>query len=141
MLIDRLENIVDRSGYGVYFPGDMRPADALRQNFWFATIDDPSTISTRHTIGVDNICFESDYPHGDGTWPDTQSVFEQFYGALPVDEQAKISHENAAKLFRHALPPTDSPFAAGMRASRPVEQHNSVQTTQPEATGPKHANN
>ncbi len=115
MLIDRLENLVDRSGYGTYFPGDLRPADVLRRNFWFATIDDPSTITTRHTIGVENICFESDYPHGDGTWPDTQAVFDQFYGTLPVEEQRMISHENAAKLFRHPLPTIGSPFAASLR--------------------------
>ena len=41
MLHDRLENIVDRSGYGDYFPGDLRPAEVLRRNFWFSTIDDP----------------------------------------------------------------------------------------------------
>jgi predicted TIM-barrel fold metal-dependent hydrolase len=114
MLIDRLDNIVDRSGYGVYFPGDMRPADVLRRNFWFATIDDPSTIRTRDVIGVENICFESDYPHGDGTWPDTQAVFEQFYGALPAEEVRKISYANAASLFRHPLPPLSSPHAAGL---------------------------
>ena len=54
----------------------MRPADVLHRNFWFCTIDDPSTISTRDAIGVENIMFETDYPHGDGTWPDTQAVFE-----------------------------------------------------------------
>ena len=45
MLHDRLENIVDRSGYGHYFPGDLRPAEILHRNFWFSTIDDPSTLS------------------------------------------------------------------------------------------------
>ncbi len=117
MLIDRLENIVERSGYGTYFPGELRPAEVLRRNFWFATIDDPSTIRTRDVIGVENICFESDYPHGDGTWPDTQAVFEQFYGALPAAEVRMISHENAAALFRHPLPPPGSPHAAGCARS------------------------
>jgi predicted TIM-barrel fold metal-dependent hydrolase len=65
-------------------------------------------------IGVENICFESDYPHGDGTWPDTQAVFEQFYGALPAEEVRKISYANAASLFRHPLPPLSSPHAAGL---------------------------
>jgi predicted TIM-barrel fold metal-dependent hydrolase len=116
MLHDRLENIVDRSGYGRYFQStELRPAEVLHRNFWFCTIDDPSTISTRHTVGIDHIMFETDYPHGDGTWPDSQDVFEQFYGALPADEIAKISHENAARLFRHPLPPPDSPHAAGLR--------------------------
>ena len=70
MLIDRLDNIVDRSGYGLDGFGGLRPADVLRRNFWFCTIDDPSTIATRYTIGIENIMVEVDYPHGDGTWPE-----------------------------------------------------------------------
>ncbi len=56
------------------------PSDVLRRNFWFCMIDDPSTISTHHAIGVENILFESDYPHGDGTWPDTQEVMRRCSG-------------------------------------------------------------
>jgi predicted TIM-barrel fold metal-dependent hydrolase len=66
-------------------------------------------------VGVDHITFESDYPHGDGTWPDTQAVFSKVFGALTEDEIAKISHENAAQLFRHPLPPAGSPHAIGVR--------------------------
>jgi hypothetical protein len=51
MLLDRLDNIVDRSGYGMGW--DIRPSEVLQRNFWFCTIDDPSTIATRHRIGVD----------------------------------------------------------------------------------------
>jgi predicted TIM-barrel fold metal-dependent hydrolase len=104
MLMDRLENIVDRSGYGLDGFGGKRPADVLREHFWFCTIDDPSTIVTRHTIGVDHIMFETDYPHGDGTWPDTQPLIERVWGDLPTDELRKMLHENAAKLYRHPLP-------------------------------------
>ena len=83
-LIDRLDNIMARSGYGSGWPDkDVTPSDVLRRNFWFCMIDDPSTIATRHAIGVDNILFESDYPHGDGTWPDTQAVIERMLGDLP----------------------------------------------------------
>ena len=60
MLLDRLDNIVDRSGYGLGW--DVRPSDVLKRNFWFCTIDDPSTIDTRHRIGVENIMAEVDYP-------------------------------------------------------------------------------
>ena len=77
-----------RSGYGRYFPSqELRPAEVLHRNFWFCTIDDPSTISTRHTVGVDHIMFETDYPHGDGTWPDSQAVFVQ-----PGEESNKGSY-------------------------------------------------
>ena len=82
MLLDRLDNLVDRSGYGLGW--DERPADVLRRSFWFCTIDDPSTIDTRHAIGVENIMVEVDYPHGDSTWPDTQAVIQQAWGHLPA---------------------------------------------------------
>ena len=104
MLHDRLENIVDRSGYGHYFPGDLRPAEILHRNFFFSTIDDPSTLSTRDIVGVDHITFESDYPHGDGTWPDTQQVIADCWGHIPTDELRAMCCENAAALYRHPLP-------------------------------------
>jgi predicted TIM-barrel fold metal-dependent hydrolase len=112
MLLDRLDNVVDRSGYGRDFgrgaPAGtaLRPAEVLRRNFWFCTIDDPSTISTREAIGVDHIMVEVDYPHGDSTWPDTQDVIEQAWGHLPVEDLRRLTHENAARLYRWPLPDT-----------------------------------
>ena len=104
-LIDRLDDIMTRSGYGSGWPdANAGPSDVLRRNFWFCMIEDKSTICTRYTIGVDNILFESDYPHGDGTWPDTQEVIDEVLGNLPVEEIRKITHENAASLYRHPLP-------------------------------------
>ncbi|HWB67815.1 MAG TPA: amidohydrolase family protein [Mycobacteriales bacterium] len=102
MLLDRLDNIVDRSGYGLGW--DIRPAEVLTRNFWFCTLDDPSTIDTRYRIGVENIMVEVDYPHGDSTWPDTQDVIEAAWGHLPPGELRQICCENAAALYRHPLP-------------------------------------
>ncbi len=105
MLLDRLDNIVDRSGYGKgYDPSGLLPAEVLARNFWFCTIDDPSTIDTRHRIGIDHIMVEVDYPHGDSTWPDTQAVIERCWGHLPVDDLRKLTHQNAARLYRWPLP-------------------------------------
>ncbi|MCH2171431.1 amidohydrolase [Myxococcota bacterium] len=105
MLLDRVDNIMHRSGYGRAWPdSNTTPPEVLKRNFWFCTIDDPSTISTRYTIGVENIMLESDYPHGDTTWPNTQDVIDRFYGELPVDEIRAMTHGNAAALYRHPLP-------------------------------------
>jgi predicted TIM-barrel fold metal-dependent hydrolase len=102
MLVDRLDNLIDRSGYGLGW--DIRPSDVLRRNFWFCTIDDPSTIDTRETIGVDRVMVEVDYPHGDGTWPDTQATIERLWGHVPPAELRRMCCENAAALYRHPLP-------------------------------------
>jgi hypothetical protein len=102
MLIDRLDNIVDRSGYGLGWAD--RPADVLRRNFWFCTLDDPSTIALRHVIGVDHIMLETDYPHGDGTWPGTQDVIAKYWSDVPDHELRRMCCLNAAELYRHPLP-------------------------------------
>jgi hypothetical protein len=47
---------------------------------------------------------EVDYPHGDSTWPDTQRVIREAWGHIPVDELRKLTHRNAAALFRWPLP-------------------------------------
>ncbi len=107
MLLDRLDYIVDTSSYGELW--DERPSDVLKRNFWFCTLDDPSTIDTRHRIGVENIMIEVDYPHGDSTWPDTQSVIERTLGGLPSGEIRAICCENAARVYRHPLPETVLP--------------------------------
>ena len=123
MLHDRLENIVDRSGYGHYFP--RRPAPGRGAAPQLLVLDDRRPVDARRRatrVGVDHITFESDYPHGDGTWPDTQAVFADVFGGLDADEIAKISHENAAALFRHPLPPPGSPHAAGLRKSSAAGQ-------------------
>ena len=62
-----------------------------KRNFWFCTLEDPSTIDTRHRIGVENIMVEVDYPHGDSTWPDTQLVIEQAWGHIPPPSSARCA--------------------------------------------------
>jgi len=104
MLLDRLDNMIDRSGYGKNYPSELRPSEVVQRNFWFCTIDDPSTIDTRYRIGVDHVMLETDYPHGDGTWPDTQDLIDDVWGHIPKDELRKICCENAAALYRHPLP-------------------------------------
>jgi len=89
------------------WPSDLLPSEVLRRNFWFCTIDDPSMVALRHRIGVDHIMVESDYPHADSTWPNTQAVLEDTFAGLPNDELRMVAAGNAARLFRHPLPERD----------------------------------
>ena len=70
----------------------------------FATFSDPSTLPLRHQIGVDHILLETDHPHSDSSWPDTQDLLRQQFGDMPADEVDRITHRNAAALYRHPLP-------------------------------------
>jgi hypothetical protein len=46
---------------------------------------------------------ESDYPHADSTWPDTQLVAAQRLRDLPEAEVRMLTFENASRLFRHSV--------------------------------------
>ena len=51
-------------------------------------------------IGVDNITFETDYPHSDSTWPDTKKIAEEmFAGPRRRQDCYKIVRGNAIRMF------------------------------------------
>ncbi|HZR14930.1 MAG TPA: amidohydrolase family protein [Acidimicrobiia bacterium] len=107
MLIDRIEYVLEHSAVGSHGwdDPDLSPTDAMRRNFWFCTIDLGSTFALRDHIGLDHICLESDYPHADSTWPETQALAERGLAPLSDDEVRKVTWQNASTLFRHPVPP------------------------------------
>ena len=61
---------------------------------------------------------ESDYPHADSTWPDTQIVLEKNFGHLPDDELRMVAAGNARPAVPPPLPPADDWRDAGAPAGR-----------------------
>ena len=47
---------------------------------------------------------ESDYPHCDSTWPNTQSILKEQLAGLPAATVERITWRNAAELFQHPVP-------------------------------------
>lgn len=111
MLLDRLDYVMAHSAKGesAWRGTDLSPSEVLRRNFWFCTIDDPSTLPARERIGVDHIMLECDYPHADSTWPDTQDIAARRLTGVSEAHARMITHENAARLFRHPLPQNPLP--------------------------------
>jgi predicted TIM-barrel fold metal-dependent hydrolase len=50
-------------------------------------------------IGEDQVLFETDYPHTDGTWPNSMKAAEEQVGGLPEETQYKILRGNAIELL------------------------------------------
>ena len=57
-----------------------------------------------HRVGVDNVTFETDYPHTDSTWPHTKKLFEE--------QVEHLDDETVYKLARGQRDP-DAATAAG----------------------------
>ena len=47
---------------------------------------------------------ESDYPHADSNWPETQSHFARQFKDIPNTEVEAMAWRNAAQLFRMEVP-------------------------------------
>jgi predicted TIM-barrel fold metal-dependent hydrolase len=104
-LLDRLDHVGRyQQMFGTWVGIDLTPSEVLQRNFWFCAIEDPSALEQRHRIGVDHICLESDYPHQDGTWPDTQAIVHAQIGHFPPDDQRRLTWANAAELFAFPVP-------------------------------------
>ena len=69
-----------RQIYGCFF----------RDRHGLASLDD---------VGVDNITFETDYPHTDSTWPHTLQVAEKMFAGLDDATIAKICRDNARRML------------------------------------------
>ncbi|HWB66502.1 MAG TPA: amidohydrolase family protein [Mycobacteriales bacterium] len=107
MLADRADFVLAHSASGHEggsWKSELLPSEVLRRNFWFCSIDDPTAFGASAAIGLDHILVESDYPHADSTWPDTQAVITRNVSGLSPEDAALVTHRNAAKLFRHPLP-------------------------------------
>jgi predicted TIM-barrel fold metal-dependent hydrolase len=64
---------------------------------------DQHGIRSLDEVGVDNITFETDYPHCDSTWPDTKAVAEELFAGLSDDAVYKITRGNAIRMLELSL--------------------------------------
>jgi predicted TIM-barrel fold metal-dependent hydrolase len=77
-----------------------RPSDLFRRqifvDFWFETVG----IQLRDYIGVDNILWESDFPHITSTYPNSWDAVEHSLSGVAPGDREKVLFRNAARLYR-----------------------------------------
>lgn len=70
------------------------PTSYVQGRVFGALFDDHTGLENRHAIGMGALCFETDYPHADGTWPRSLEVAQRNAGA------AGLGHDELAQLLR-----------------------------------------
>lgn len=77
-----------------------RPSEVFHRqmyvDFWY----EMANVPLRHHIGVDNIMWQSDYPHTTSTYPDSWKYVERTLQGVPEEERRKILYENAIRVYR-----------------------------------------
>jgi predicted TIM-barrel fold metal-dependent hydrolase len=77
----------------------LRPTDYWRRNCAVSHMLKPYDLALRYQIGVENLMFSSDYPHVEGTWPNTREWLRLALKGVPEDEARLIVGGNAARFY------------------------------------------
>jgi len=99
--LQRMEQHWEFSGNAEHPDLKMRPTEYFKRNIFVACRGDERTLrSVVELVGDDNLLFNTDYPHPDGTFPwGMDSLHEQ---PIPEPSKRKILWDNAARAFHLA---------------------------------------
>ena len=75
------------------------PAFYFRRQIYACFFRDDFGLKNLEDIGVDNVVFETDYPHSDSTWPDTERFVREMTADLDDETLHKIIRGNAIKML------------------------------------------
>jgi len=76
-----------------------RPSALFRRqiyvDFWYES----AGIQQRHNIGIENIMWESDYPHSTSTYPESWEFVNRTLAGVPEDEKKLLLYGNAMRVY------------------------------------------
>jgi predicted TIM-barrel fold metal-dependent hydrolase len=98
-VLERSDYSWDRHKYYQKIDFDTRPSDLFRQHFWGCFIDDEHGLANRHSVGVERIMLEIDYPHSDSNWPNSRKRAGEVLANVPDDEAEMIVESNARRML------------------------------------------
>ena len=101
-VIERMDKIWAERGdasFGIDLPEP--PSSYIPGHVWGCIFDDEIGLKNRDVIGMDQICFEVDFPHADSTFPHTLEVATRICDAagLADEEVYKLMRGNAIECF------------------------------------------
>ena len=100
-LDDRFYSNRGSAGFQFVKRQELKPSEYFRRNVMLTVTFDELAVRCRDLIGVDNLMWIDDYPHIDGTWPESGEVHERLFpkGEVSEEDKAKILGGNAARVY------------------------------------------
>jgi predicted TIM-barrel fold metal-dependent hydrolase len=100
-ILERADNVWEenRGWGGVSDIVTEPPSTYYYRQIYGCFFDDVYGLENIEKCGIDNICFETDYPHSDSTWPRSREVGEKLMGNLPTDVMRKLVRGNAIEML------------------------------------------
>ncbi len=77
------------------------PSSYVRDRVFICLFDDLHALASRDLLGMDQLTFETDYPHADSTWPHSAETATKLVAeaGLSGEETAKLLRRNAIRCF------------------------------------------
>jgi predicted TIM-barrel fold metal-dependent hydrolase len=76
-----------------------KPSEYFARNVRIGSMGHRSEIEQRHEIGVGVLMWGSDYPHPEGSWPETSDRMDTSFRGIPEPDRNAILGENAAAFY------------------------------------------
>ncbi|HLH76348.1 MAG TPA: amidohydrolase family protein [Candidatus Binataceae bacterium] len=77
-----------------------KPSDLFKRQIYPTFQEDHVAMALIDFFGPDHLLWGSDYPHPDSVWPNSRAAIERQMGRLAPELRKKLTHDNAAKLYR-----------------------------------------
>jgi len=77
----------------------LKPSEYFKRQVWATFQIDPVGLRLLDVMGEDRAMWASDYPHGDSTWPNSQSAIEEQFRGIPEATRRKVLSDNARTLY------------------------------------------
>jgi hypothetical protein len=104
---------------GHELPQGIGPSELFRERVLCCFINDRIGVKLLDEFNVDNVCWESDYPHSDSSWPNAPEQVEELMADLDDAVVNKLTHENAMRHYQFdpfATRPRERCTVAALRA-------------------------
>jgi predicted TIM-barrel fold metal-dependent hydrolase len=75
------------------------PSFYCHRQFWLTFEDDRPGLLTREMLNIDHLMWGSDYPHTEGTFPNSRERITKDFAGVPADQVRKLTANNAAGLY------------------------------------------
>jgi predicted TIM-barrel fold metal-dependent hydrolase len=119
--VDRAEHVQKfHSGWTRHdFPPGQGPRQVFLDHILCCFIDDRVGLNNLDEFNIDNVSWESDYPHSETTWPNSPEQLAPLLTHLDDEVIAKITHQNAIAHYQFdpfSVRPREACTAAALRA-------------------------
>lgn len=105
-LAERMDEVYNAHHYYVRPKLSMLPSEIIRRQVKCAFQHDRACIMSRGVTGTRSLMWASDYPHAEGTFPNSRDIVRTLFDGIEISEKEKadILGGTAARLFGFEIP-------------------------------------